>query len=68
MIGAIFQSMGQVITQFASALGNVFKAIEGFFFGAEGQLTFVGTLIIIAATTGLVYWGIRLIMRLLNRA
>lgn len=60
MISAIFQAIGTVITQFAQVIGNGFSSLVSIFYDSEG-LTLVGTLAIIGAGVGLVYWAFGLI-------
>ena len=69
MIGSIFQAIGQVITQFANSIASVFQSIAGMFFDStDNELTLLGTLLIIAAGVGIVYWGFRIIYNLVRGA
>lgn len=70
MISAIFQTIGDAVTSFATALSNAVSSVTSMFYttGEGGGITFLGTLVLIAVGVGLVYWGFRLIKGLLHRA
>lgn len=67
MVEKIFETIGDVITNFASVLGNGFNSLIGIFYEAESGLTLVGILALIALGVGIVYWAFRLVMRLLRQ-
>lgn len=73
MIGDIFGVITEAITAFANSLSQSVTSITGMFYtpgtaGANGQFTMLGTLLLIAAGVGLVYWAFRLIRGLVRRA
>lgn len=72
MISAIFTTISQAVTSFVSALGNAVSGVTSMFWDAEasggGQLTVLGTLLLIASGVGLVYFGFRLIRGLIRTA
>lgn len=71
MITAIFNTIKDAITGFTSALGDVFDGLQGLFVdtsAASPSLTFFGTLLLIAAGVGIVYWAFRMIKGLVQRA
>ncbi|MCQ2088369.1 MAG: hypothetical protein MJZ37_09970 [Bacilli bacterium] len=71
MIGAIFDTIKSAITSFTSALGDVFSGLESMFFTTTSGATvptMLGTLLLIAAGVGIVYWAFRLIKSLVARA
>lgn len=70
MVADIFETIGQAVTSFATALGSAVSSVTSMFYttGEGGGLTFLGTLILIVVGVGLVYWGFRLIRGLLHRA
>ena len=69
MIGAIFQTIATAITQFTSALTNVFNGLAGMFYDStNSEMTMLGTLLLIAAGVGIVYWGFGTIKGLIKRA
>ena len=65
MVGAIFQTVTTVITQFLTSLSTAFTGITSLFYNEE-QLTFLGTMLLIGAGVGLVYWVFYVIMRLVR--
>lgn len=71
MIAAIFNAIKEGITGFTSALSDVFNGLESMFITTSGStptLTFLGTLILITAGVGIVYWAFRMIKGLISRA
>ncbi len=66
MIGQIFQSIGLVITQMFQVLGNGITEATKIFYLEETGFTFLGTLALITAGVGLVYWTFHLIRSFLN--
>lgn len=71
MISEIFQTIGEAITAFAQALASGVTSITSMFYtpgsGSDpGSMTFLGTLLLIAAGVGIVYWAFYLIRNLLR--
>lgn len=62
----IFETIGAVITSFASVVGNGFTGVISIFYGESG-LTLVGTLSLITLGVAVVYWAFRLVMRLIRQ-
>ena len=56
MIGQIFQNIGVAATQFISVIVSGFTSIMPVFYAEEGGFTLLGTLLLISAGVGLVYW------------
>jgi len=72
MIAEIFQTIGEAITGFATALSSAVTSVAGMFYTPgsgdnAGQLTFLGSLLLIAVGVGVVYWVFRLIRGLIAR-
>ena len=74
VIVQIFATITQAITSFLGSLGEALSGVAALFYvepsGTEttGHMTFLGVLLLIAAGVGLVYFGFRLVMRLVRRA
>lgn len=73
MISAIFGAVTNAVTAFAGSLSQAVTSVTNMFYDSTansgaGELTVLGTLILIAVGVGLVYWSFRLIYRLINRA
>lgn len=73
MINDIFTAVGEAVTAFSGALASSITSVTGMFYtpgsGSDpGQLTVLGTLLLIAVGVGLVYWAFRLIKGLIRRA
>ena len=71
MISDIFSTIGQAVTAFANQLASAITSITALFYtpgesGAAGQMTFLGTLLLIAAGVGLVYWAFYVVRNLLR--
>ena len=66
VISAIFNSVGQAITSFSTALASGLTSITSMFYDAESGLTFVGVLLTIAMGCGIVYWGFKLVKGLIK--
>lgn len=71
MIGEIFETIGDVITNFAGVLGNGFQSLLAIFWDSTansgaGALTLVGTLSLIGLGIGVVYWAFRLVRSLIH--
>ena len=71
MITAIFDAITTIVNAFIALLVNLFTQVVSVFYtpgtGSEpGQLTLVGTLMLISLSTGLVMWGIYFIRSLIR--
>jgi hypothetical protein len=60
MIQTIFQTIGDVITEFTSVLNTLFEQVISLFYTAPsgevpGQLTFIGVLALITVGVGLIW-------------
>lgn len=68
MIAAIFEAVGDAITNFAQVLGNGFNSLISIFYttGENGGLTLLGTLLLIGMGVGVVYWAFNLIRGLVR--
>lgn len=69
MVAAWFTEIGTAITQFINAMKNVFTAIGEMIYvsGEGGGLTFLGTILAIAAGVGIVYWAFAMVRKLISR-
>ena len=65
MISAIFQAIGSAITAFGGVIGNGFASAVALFWDGTA-LTDTGTLMLIGAGVGLVWFAVTLIMRLVR--
>lgn len=68
MISAIFKAVQDGVTGFIGVLQTAFSGVGQLFIGSENELTFLGTLLLIAAGVGIVYFGFRLIKSLVGHA
>lgn len=71
MISAIFAAISQAITGFLTCVSGAVSGVTDMFYISSGDnagLTVLGTLLLIAVGTGLVFWGFRLIKGLVKRA
>lgn len=71
MISAIFQEMTTIASAFVSFLISLFESVVGVFWTAgsgsdPGQLTIVGTLLLIGAVVGFAMWGLSYIRSLIR--
>jgi hypothetical protein len=71
MITAIFDAITTIVNAFVALLVNLFTQVVSVFYtpganGATGELTLVGTLMLISLSTGLVMWGIYFIRSLIR--
>lgn len=76
MVEQIFSVLGQIATGFAGLVVDLFNAVVAIFWtapaegatgaAANGTLTIVGTLALIAVGTGLVIWAFNFIRRLIR--
>lgn len=72
MIDAIMSNLSTIVENFGNVLGKVFSGITSIFYTAgasdgQGQLTFLGIILLISVGASLVYWGFRLITSLISR-
>lgn len=73
-VSVIFEVIASAITNFTSALTSAVSGVTSLFYvepsGTEtsGHMTFLGVLLLIAAGIGIVYWCVRLIKGLVQRA
>ena len=68
-VAQIFKVVGDAVTAFISVMANGITSIVSIFYTAgsgetPGSFTFIGTLLLIGAGVGLVYWVFYLIMKL----
>ena len=68
LITEIFDVIGSAVTNFATTLSSAVSSITSMFYDPTNGMTFLGTLLLIAAGIGIVYWGFRLIRGLIRRA
>lgn len=70
MVQAIFTEIGNVVTNFATALSSAISSVTSMFYtsGENGGLTLLGSLLLIAVGCGLIYWAFGLIRGLIRRA
>lgn len=71
MIAAIFEQMTSIASAFVSFLISLFESVVGVFWTAgtgsdPGQLTIVGTLLLIGAVVGFAMWGLSYIRSLIR--
>ncbi|MCH5171637.1 MAG: hypothetical protein J1F31_02245 [Erysipelotrichales bacterium] len=67
MIAKIFEVITQAVTAFVGSLGTAVNSITSLFYVDETGFTMLGTLILISAGVGLVYWAFRLIRGLISQ-
>lgn len=71
MLQAIMDGIASVTAGFGEILGNAFESVASLFVvtgeGGAFSLTLVGTVLVIAIGATVITFGIRLVMRLLNR-
>ena len=72
MIDAIMSTLSTIVENFGNVLGKVFSGITSIFYTAgasdgQGQLTFLGIILLISVGASLVYWGFKLITSLISR-
>jgi uncharacterized YccA/Bax inhibitor family protein len=67
MISALFTQLGTIATNLGTLLTSVFNSVVSMFYGGEpAALTDLGTLALIAAASGLVFWGFSFVLKLLR--
>ena len=72
MIEAIMSTLSTIVESFGGVSGKVFNGITSIFYTAgasdgQGQLTFLGIILLISVGASLVYWGFKLITRLSSK-
>ena len=72
MIDAIMSTLSTIVENFGNVLGKVFNGITSIFYTAgasdgQGQLTFLGIILLISVGASLVYWGFKLITSLISK-
>ena len=71
MIDAIMTTLSTVVENFGNVLGKVFNGITSIFYTqaaeGQGQLTFLGIILLISVGASLVYWGFKLITSLISK-
>lgn len=70
MVTSILGGVAEAALQFGEILTNAFEAVSGMFVTVDGdttKLTFLGTVLVIAIGATVVTFGIRLLLRLINR-
>lgn len=67
LVTEIFDQAGDAVTGFTDVLNNGVSGVTKLFY-ANGNLTMLGTLLVVGIGVGVVYFGFRLIRSLLNRA
>ena len=72
MIDAIMSTLSTIVENFGNVLGKVFNGVTSIFYtaGAEagqGQLTFLGIILLISVGASLVYWAFKLITSLISK-
>ena len=71
MIDAIMTTLSTIVENFGNVLGKVFNGVTSIFYTqaaeGQGQLTFLGIILLISVGASLVYWGFKLITSLISR-
>ena len=71
MIDAIMSTLSTIVENFGNVLGKVFNGVTSIFYTqvaeGQGQLTFLGIILLISVGASLVYWGFRLITSLISK-
>lgn len=67
MVASIFQTIGEVITQYVTSISSMFNSLVTIFYNStDNQLTLLGTLLLIGVGVGIVVWGFNLIKNLIR--
>jgi hypothetical protein len=67
LISAIFDTISDVVTSMTAVIVDIFESFVGIFYdSAATELTLFGTLALIGAGVGLVYWALGLVQGLFN--
>ena len=71
MIEAIMTTLSTIVENFGNVLGKVFNGVTSIFYTqaaeGQGQLTFLGIILLISVGASLVYWGFKLITSLISK-
>ena len=71
MIEAIMSTLSTIVESFGGVLGKVFNGVTSIFYTqaaeGQGQLTFLGIILLISVGASLVYWGFKLITSLISK-
>ena len=71
MIDAIMSTLSTIVESFGNVLGKVFNGVTSIFYTqaaeGQGQLTFLGIILLISVGASLVYWGFKLITSLISK-
>ena len=71
MIDAIMTTLSTIVENFGNVLGKVFNGVTSIFYTqaaeGQGQLTFLGIILLISVGASLVYWGFKLITSLISK-
>ena len=71
MIDAIMSTLSTIVENFGNVLGKVFNGVTSIFYTqaaeGQGQLTFLGIILLISVGSYLVYWGFKLITSLISK-
>ena len=71
MIDAIMSTLSTIVENFGNVLGKVFNGVTSIFYTqaaeGQGQLTFLGIILLVSVGASLVYWGFKLITSLISK-
>ena len=72
MIDAIMSTLSTIVENFGNVLGKVFNGVTSIFYtagaeGGQGQLTFLGIILLISVGAALVYWAFKLSTSLISK-
>ena len=64
-------TLSTIVESFGGVLGKVFNGVTSIFYTqaaeGQGQLTFLGIILLISVGASLVYWGFKLVTSLISR-
>lgn len=67
IIESIFGALSSIVNQFTTMLTSLFQNVVGLIYNSTtGELTVVGTLLLVGLATGLVIWAFNFIRRLIR--
>lgn len=66
MVQSIFETIGDVLTEYVTAISGVFQNLINIFYNAETGLTLMGTLLLIGVGIGIVVWAFNLVRNLIS--
>ena len=66
MVQSIFETIGDVLTEYVTAISGVFQNLINIFYNAETGLTLMGTLVLIGVGIGIVVWAFNLVRNLIS--